>query len=350
MSTTTIASLVLWIASRLVVYEPAILQYINRDVSENQREATQSKNTETNKHKLIVAIDPGHGGTARGACSPTTRMCEKGFTLHLALKAKEALETIPGVKAILTRNEDTDLSLYHRSDIAKMSGAGLFISLHANASPKRDQQGFEVFVYPPSPSHGEMVAPFPEDPFSISSGDWQVNVILSDLNGQVMRNCSLEYGGLLLEEMEKNMLGRQNRGLKQKGLAVLSRLEMPGILVEVGFLDHPYEGRLLLEGKFQKQILNALKSSVMRWLQRPTEDKCRKTNLHHANLLNPEHKKKEEHTPNILPHRRRLRRKKQKLSPKSKNAGQNAPWLLSPKEKDGLLVLNDYSRSLFSGG
>lgn len=350
MSTTTIASLVLWIASRLVVYEPAILQYINADAVKRQLEAVQPKEKEEKKHKLLVAIDPGHGGTARGACSPTTRMCEKSFTLHLALKAKESLETIPGVKAILTRNEDTDLSLYHRSDIAKMSGAGLFVSLHANASPKRDQQGFEVFVYPPSPFHGETVAPFPEDPFSISSGDWQVNVILSDLNGQVMRSCSMEYGSLLLEEMEKEMVGRQNRGLKQKGLAVLSRLEIPGILVEVGFLDHPYEGRLLLERKFQKQILSALKGSVIRWLQRPTDDKCTKINLHHTNLLNPGLKTNEEENPNGHPSRRRLRRKKQKHSPKRKNAGQNAPWLLSPKERAGLLVLNDRYRFFFSGG
>lgn len=221
--------------------------------------------------RLIVVIDPGHGGSAKGACSPHFRMCEKTLTLNLALKVRAVLETLPGVKVVLTRSRDVHRSLYTRARIAESSGGHLFLSLHANASPGRNQHGFEVFVYPPLTAHkrvslGSTAAP-------VSSG-WDVSTILGDLHQQALRRCSVTLGEFTLTRMANRMPGRLNRGLKQQHLAVLAGLRIPGILVEVGFLDHPLEGRRLLTGRNHQRIAQALRDAVLMWLKGPGRAGC----------------------------------------------------------------------------
>jgi N-acetylmuramoyl-L-alanine amidase len=349
-STTTLTTLLFWVASRLVVYEPALQKStflempatkkgslshrlsVGKGVETAKAHPKTHAQREAKEAKLVVAIDPGHGGSARGACSPVTGVCEKKLMLHLALEAKKRIEEIPGVRVLLTRNDDTHLTLYDRSAIAQRKEADLFVSLHANASPKGDQQGYEVFVYPPSSLFGTSVTPLPPDPHSPEFSDWHVRVVLGDLKGQSMRKCSLLYGRLLLKTMKKKLRGRPNRGLKQKGLGVLSTLKIPGVLVEVGFLDHPYEGKLLLEHRFQDKILSTLKRSVLNWLQHPKARKCRRENLHHTEHEAPE----QEGPPPTL--RQKRRRRKLRKTLRRHNVGKNAPWHVSPKEQNGLLV------------
>lgn len=332
LSTSIIAGFVFWVASRLIVYEVALSPngFPQNPTAKNRLSHTRRGDKEP---MFLVVIDPGHGGSALGACSPSTRICEKDLTLHLALQAKETLEKIPGVRVFLTRYDDFDRCLHNRTTIAQELEADLFISLHANASPKRDQHGFEVYVYPPSPGLGENTVQLPQDPMVMHAGDWHVNVVLGDLQGERTRDCSILFGKLLLDEMERNLTGRENRGLKQKGLAVLSRLKMPGILLEVGFLDHPQEGRLLLQKEFQEEILQSLKESLSRWLKK--DDECRMIPIRHAG--SPEDDSDEyEFMPPFL--RREYRRRKRKENNRHlNNTTQNAPWRLSPRERSGLL-------------
>ncbi len=331
LSISTIAGLVFWIASRLIVYETVL-----SPTGDPGQKATRTRAPDRNRDKepmFVVVLDPGHGGSALGACSPATKICEKDFVLHLALEAEKTLETIPGVRVFLTRYDDIDRSLHHRTDIAVESSADLFISLHANASPNRDQQGFEVYVYPPSPGLGENTTPLPQDPFAMDGGDWHVNLILGDLEGEQTRGCSILFGKLLLEEMERNLPGRENRGLKQKGLAVLSNLPIPGILVEVGFLDHPSEGRLLLQRNFQENILHALKASIYRWIKQ--DEECRTIRIRQAadSADDPD-----EYDFMPPPFRREYRRRKREENRlRLHDTTRNAPWLLSPRERSGLL-------------
>jgi N-acetylmuramoyl-L-alanine amidase len=271
--------------------------------------------------KLTVVVDPGHGGSERGACSSQVGVCEKSYTLHLAYRVKSALEEIPGVRVVLTRRGDEHVSLYDRSVLARQVGAKLFISLHANASPNGDQQGFEVFVYPHSPLAGELTAPLPEDPGQPGLGRWHVEAVLGDLFSQAMRRCSVRFGTVLLEEMEERLRGRPNRGLKQKALGVLARLRVTGVLVEVGFLNHPSEGRLLLRDRFQTRLIESLKSSLTRWLR----DKNG-----HRDCSRDAATSKHADPPSMEPDRDQ--------PPMPRTGMRHAPWHMERKELDGLLV------------
>ncbi len=104
------------------------------------------------KKEIVLVIDPGHGGSNTGGQIPG--LMEKDITLITALAMKEELEKYEGIRVILTRSGDEELSLYDRPKIAKDAGADLFISLHYNKAVPNRLYGAEVWI----PSLGENYA------------------------------------------------------------------------------------------------------------------------------------------------------------------------------------------------
>lgn len=84
---------------------------------------------------IVICIDPGHGGENLGAEYHQNGgiVEEKWIDLKIGLFLKEELEQYQGVKVIITRTGDTDVSLEERANIAKSNGADYFISVHNNA-------------------------------------------------------------------------------------------------------------------------------------------------------------------------------------------------------------------------
>ncbi len=91
----------------------------------------------------IVCIDPGHGGNDVGAAYKSKTRLEKSDNLSLALKVKNELEKMD-VKVIMTREDDTYISLKDRCKTANRGRADLFVSLHRNSSS--DGTGMEVWI------------------------------------------------------------------------------------------------------------------------------------------------------------------------------------------------------------
>src|SRR5205085_5230135 len=80
----------------------------------------------------VLVIDPGHGGVNPGAKSAVRNRWEKDLTLDWALRI-ERLLTESGWHVVLTRRNDTDVSLPDRIGLAEQVQADLFISLHFNS-------------------------------------------------------------------------------------------------------------------------------------------------------------------------------------------------------------------------
>ena len=91
-----------------------------------------------------IVIDPGHGGDEAGARG-ASGLLEKDVTLDVARRLKASLEGRLGIRVLLTRDDDRLVPLDERASIANNNKADLFISLHANASPRPDARGAEVF-------------------------------------------------------------------------------------------------------------------------------------------------------------------------------------------------------------
>jgi len=100
-------------------------------------------------------------------------------------------------------------------------------------------------------------------------------VILDDLRGQTLRRCAVSFGQVMIRSLAHRLRGRLNRGLKQKALAVLGELEVPGVLLEVGFLDHGHEGRLLMQKRHNRRIVAAIRDAVKAWQKDPVRKSCR---------------------------------------------------------------------------
>lgn len=109
--------------------------------------------------KGTIVIDPGHGGAAEvGGSSPNNAtspsgVLEKNVTLRVGFLVREALQeaALAGthqIKVILTRETDVNLGLAERARVAKKNKAGLFLSIHCNASEQHNARGVETLISP----------------------------------------------------------------------------------------------------------------------------------------------------------------------------------------------------------
>lgn len=221
-------------------------------------------------NRPIIVIDPGHGGSNSGAVAIVPTVLEKQITLAIAEMVAGQLAQA-GMDVRLTRADDRALTLRERVEFAELSQADLFISVHANASPSRQQQGFETYVLSaraidvdaPALRH-DMTRPRPGiDPATAQ--------VLDDIERGVSQWRSIDIAERVQREMAKARPGSPNRGIRQDSQHVLLGATMPAVLVEVGFIDHPREGRELMTHSVQAGIADALARSVTSWVRAKAE-------------------------------------------------------------------------------
>lgn len=209
----------------------------------------------------LVVLDPGHGGSNPGAMG-TTGLHEKQLALVLANRIAERLRA-RGIAAQLTRTTDQTLTLRQRVAIADQRAADLFLSIHANASPTRTQRGYETYVLT---AHGidiEGRALRSDTTTPRPAIDPAVALILDD----VERGASQWEAADLAWRIQRALRDRRgpdgDRGVRQDAHHVLLGATMPAVLVEVGFIDHPIEGRQLAEPAVQAQLADAIVEAII---------------------------------------------------------------------------------------
>ncbi|MCM1063728.1 MAG: N-acetylmuramoyl-L-alanine amidase [Eubacterium sp.] len=102
--------------------------------------------------KLVIVIDPGHGGDNRGTLENNHE--EKFMTMTTAMAMYDELLKYDGVEVYLTRTEDVKMSLKERAEFAASVDADLMLSIHYNASENHELFGSEVWVSSVSPYNG----------------------------------------------------------------------------------------------------------------------------------------------------------------------------------------------------
>ena len=102
-----------------------------------------------------VCIDPGHGGSSSGAT--LGKRFEKDDTLRLSLLVRDILEE-RGYTVVMTRDNDSDVSLNDRCKIANKARASLFVSIHRNSSTSSNATGMEMWVHSSNPTDDMLLA------------------------------------------------------------------------------------------------------------------------------------------------------------------------------------------------
>ena len=222
-----------------------------------------------------IVIDPGHGGKDSGAIGKRGLM-EKTVVLDIAKRLKALIEKNTNYKAILTRETDIFIPLEERTVIANIKKADLFISIHANASRKRDAIGIETYFQgiPRTDEERETAArenmSGMED--RLSGDDNILEFILADMRNTHKINESSQLAGViqdsLIEGVSLKYDAIKNLGVKQAMFYVLHKAKMPSILIETSFISNPREEKRFRDSKYRDQIALSIYNGIKTYIEK----------------------------------------------------------------------------------
>lgn len=224
----------------------------------------------TNISKRRIVIDAGHGGHDPGAIGPN-KLYEKDVVLDIALKVKTILKADPMYEVFLTRDKDIFIPLEERTAIANRKDADLFVSIHANASPRNMARGVETYLLNWTDDEEAMKVAARENRISLKKMKAMnrqmdiVEVIKSDLMRENKRDESLKLANYVQRSMISTLENNHNvhdLGVKQALFYVLFGARMPSVLAEVSFISNPAEEKLLSRDSYRMEIARAIADGV----------------------------------------------------------------------------------------
>lgn len=228
------------------------------------------------KKEWVIVIDPGHGGRDPGAIGGNIK--EKDITLAMALKLGKQLSALENTKVIYTRDTDETVDLYKRPKKANESKADLFISIHCNSVESAKPYGAETWVMGLHRSKANLEVAKAENSVILLEDDYQTKYdgfdptspeaeIIFSLYQNTYLDQSVDFASLVQMELRTNAQ-RFDRGVKQAGFLVLYKINMPGILVEAGFLSNENERKFLSSDAGQNAIATSVFNAVINYREK----------------------------------------------------------------------------------
>lgn len=223
------------------------------------------------KQTFVVAIDAGHGGKDPGAIGPQGTM-EKNITLSLAKKLKARIDREPGMRAVLVRDGDHFISLAGRRIKARQANADLFVSIHADAAPRREAHGASVYALSENGATSTTASWLAkkENEVDLLGGvklddkDRYLKQTLIDLSMNATIDDSVRLASHVLNEIGSiNHLHKRN--VEQAGFAVLKSPDIPSILVETAFISNHTEEAKLNSEAYQNKLVDAISTGLKRY-------------------------------------------------------------------------------------
>lgn len=219
--------------------------------------------------KPTIVIDAGHGGKDPGAIG--SKYKEKDINLKYALELYKLLKSTKMYNVYLTRSNDTFVSLEKRRDIAQDKQGDLFISLHADSSPRSNVSGMSLYTLDKKANKkiaDKMLQDKKRYPKSTLNGVDFTNksAILSrtfiDMSQRSSSSESVRFGNIVLQKARKNHINILRSKLHTAQFAVLKRPDFPSVLIEIGFMSNPKEERLIHTTKYRKKFTKSLVMSI----------------------------------------------------------------------------------------
>ena len=180
--------------------------------------------------RVRIVVDPGHGGRDPGAIG-IGGLQEKQAVLDIGLQLAALLRR-QGADVVLTRDDDTFISLDGRTQLANRINATVFISVHANSAGinRPDVSGVETYYH--------------------------------------------QSGGRLAQAVQQSIMRAfpfmRNRGVRTARFYVLRNSRMPSILVETGFVTGRQDAALLTNPTWRSQMAWAIARGTIEYLNGPS--------------------------------------------------------------------------------
>ena len=220
---------------------------------------------------IVVAIDAGHGGEDPGASGPSG-LREKDVVLQIATQLRDRINTLPNMRAMLTRDADFFVPLHERVRKARRVQADLFVSIHADAFITPQARGASVFALSQGGATSAAArwmanrenAADTVGGVNIAAKDANVMRALLDMSTTAQIRDSLKLGGEVLGQIGR--VGKLHKGsVEQAGFAVLKAPDIPSILVEAAFISNPDEEARLRDAGYQAELVRALATGIQRY-------------------------------------------------------------------------------------
>lgn len=225
------------------------------------------------RRKILVVIDPGHGGKDPGAFG-YYRTREKDVVLQIAKRLKRKIDSYPGMQAILTRDGDYFIDLRQRLNISRRYHPDIFIAIHADAFTHPRSHGASVFALSQRGATSEAARWLAaKENYSELGGvnlkdlddrNGMVRSVLIDLSQTATIQASIKMGQQVLRQLGQ-VTTLHNARVEQAGFLVLKSPDIPSILVETGFISNPQEERRLVSAVYQEQLSQSIFNGIRQY-------------------------------------------------------------------------------------
>lgn len=194
-----------------------------------------------------IVLDPGHGGPDGGAVG-SDRTLEKDIALQVSKQLQRYLQQA-GALVYLTREKDEDLAAEETKGLARRKSedirnrlafieekqADLFLTIHLNALPSEKWRGAQTFYYP----------------------EFDENRHLAKM---------------VQAEIRRNMENTNRKALEINGIYLLKQAQVPGALVEIGFLSNAEERELLKQEEYRESMAASIYQGILRYITEDVEE------------------------------------------------------------------------------
>ena len=225
--------------------------------------------------RMLIVVDPGHGGHDPGALDGTAT--EKASNLAISLQLKKQLEA-DGHTVRMTRTGDSFVELDDRVALANRIHADLFISIHANSERSGRVTGIETF-------HCDNDSRF--DPISLgiaAAKQFSLDRLKLGLSREPTILFRTILYGLLIEDsryrsrrlanaIQQALINEtlaETRGTKPGPYRVLRQANCPAVLVEAGFMSNKVESMKLRDPAYQKKLVSGIWKGISNYIARST--------------------------------------------------------------------------------
>ena len=219
-----------------------------------------------------IVIDAGHGGHDPGAVGGGKK--EKDLVLQIAKRLQKQLQK-RGYTVYMTRSTDRFLKLSQRTRIADKKNAKVFISLHANAVPKKKRNkihGVETFFLQNTRDARSQRIAARENKSVLKGAGSQLSkkvIVNSVLNGPKIvqsNKLAIDVHRRMMTNLQGRYKGIRDGGVRHAPFWVLVGASRPSILVEVGYISHPKERKRLFTSAYQELIAKGIAEGVNNYL------------------------------------------------------------------------------------
>jgi N-acetylmuramoyl-L-alanine amidase/putative methionine-R-sulfoxide reductase with GAF domain len=236
---------------------PAPLSKPSPSIANSPKKNSRAAASATSEFRVV--LDAGHGGWDLGTVG-RKGLLEKDLVLDIVQRLGKLIKSKLGAEVIYTRQDDSYLPLEKRAEIANVTAANLFLSVHANYSDLATARGVETYY---TTTYSSVKARTTDDDPTLKNVNWTgVDIREKVTNSHKLAADVQEalYAGLAA------LTGPiRNRGVKEAQYVVLTGTQMPAVLAEVSFVSSPVDETNLESATYRQQIAEALYRGVARY-------------------------------------------------------------------------------------